>query len=270
MISLRNLNCYLLDMDGTVYLGNNILPGALEFLNYLKETGRDYLFLTNNSSKNAAYYAAKLNRLGIKSTSTDILTSGEATASYINNLKPKAKIYLLGTAELEEEFLTWGFTLTADNPDFVVLGFDMTLTYEKLVIACNLIRANTPYIATHPDFNCPTEDGYIPDCGSMIELIKASTGKIPTIIGKPNKLIAEMAFRKKISFKTSEFAMVGDRIYTDILTGHNAGITSVLVLSGEATLTDIDNAPKKPHYTFSNLGDLLIRLKAEDILTKNS
>lgn len=262
MQTLTDIRCFLMDMDGTFYLGDRLLPGALKFVELLKQSERDYLFLTNNSSRSASYYAAKLNRLGCPAAPADILTSGEATALYIKQRKPWARIYLLGTPELTCEFLQHGFTLTASQPDYVVLGFDTTLTYEKLATACQLIRGGVPFIATHPDFNCPTEDGYIPDCGSMIELIKASTGTKPYVIGKPNRDIVEVLFAKK-NYQPHEMAIIGDRLYTDIATGCNAGIKTILVLSGETNSSDVETSTIKPDYIFENIGvlaDTLSRL----------
>ena len=263
MSSLADIRLFLLDMDGTVYLGSRLLPGSLDFLRYLGETGRDHLFLTNNSSRNAQYYAQKLTKLGWPAQPGEILTSGEATALYLGGLKPAARIYLLGTPDLETEFAAHGFVLTDENPDYVVLGFDMTLTYDKLVRACDLVRGGVPFIATHPDLNCPTETGYIPDCGAMTALITASTGVTPKVIGKPNREIIDAMFRKK-PVRRDQVAMVGDRLYTDIVMGHNAGVTSVLVLSGEAKESDIPAAPVKPDHVAGGLGALYEALKKAD------
>ena len=263
MSSLADIRLFLLDMDGTVYLGSRLLPGSLDFLRYLGETGRDHLFLTNNSSRNADYYAQKLTKLGWPAQPGEILTSGEATALYLGGLKPSARVYLLGTPDLETEFAAHGFVLTDENPDYVVLGFDMTLTYDKLVRACDLVRDGVPFIATHPDLNCPTETGYIPDCGAMTALITASTGVTPKVIGKPNREIIDAMFRKK-PVRRDQVAMVGDRLYTDIVMGHNAGVTSVLVLSGEAKEADIPAAPVKPDHVTGGLGALYEALKQAD------
>ena len=263
MSSLADIRLFLLDMDGTVYLGSRLLPGSLDFLRYLGETGRDHLFLTNNSSRNADYYAQKLTKLGWPAQPGEILTSGEATALYLGGLKPSARVYLLGTPDLETEFAAHGFVLTDENPDYVVLGFDMTLTYDKLVRACDLVRGGVPFIATHPDLNCPTETGYIPDCGAMTALITASTGVTPKVIGKPNREIIDAMFRKK-PVRRDQVAMVGDRLYTDIVMGHNAGETSVLVLSGEAKEADISAAPVKPDHVAGGLGALYEALKQAD------
>ena len=263
MNSLADIRLFLLDMDGPVYLGSRLLPGSLDFLRYLGETGRDHLFLTNNSSRNAEYYAQKLTKLGWPAQPDEILTSGEATALYLGGLKPAARVYLLGTPDLETEFAAHGFVLTDENPDYVVLGFDMTLTYDKLVRACDLVRGGVPFIATHPDLNCPTETGYIPDCGAMTALITASTGVTPKVIGKPNREIIDAMFRKK-PVRRDQVAMVGDRLYTDIVMGHNAGVTAVLVLSGEAKESDIPAAPVQPDHVAGGLGALYEELKQAD------
>ncbi|KYZ75591.1 HAD family hydrolase [Anaerosporomusa subterranea] len=260
MTNLSHITCFLLDMDGTVYLGDKLLPGALEFLQQAKQAGSDLLFLTNNSSRSTAYYAEKLTRMGWPASPQDILTSGMATAAYIHSLQPKARVYLVGTQELADEFSTWGLILTSDAPDFVVLGFDTTLTYHKLQTACQLITDGVCYIATHPDINCPTETGYIPDCGAMIALIQASTGRLPKVIGKPNKEIIEAAFSRK-PYSTRQMAMIGDRLYTDMATAKNAGITGILVLSGETKQEHLAESPIEPDYVFDNLGELAYRLR---------
>lgn len=269
MNSLTGIRCFLLDMDGTFYLGDRLLPGALDFMRYLAASGRDYLFLTNNSSRDAGYYAAKLTGMGWPSSRDAILTSGEATALYLNQEKQGARIFLLGTADLEVEFMAHGFILTDDHPDYVVLGFDKTLTYDKLTIACRLIGGGATFIATHPDFNCPTEDGYIPDCGAMIEFIAASTGVRPYIIGKPHRAIVAAVFAKK-PYQPQELAIVGDRLYTDIATGKSAGITSILVLSGETTAADLEKAEVRPDFVFPGLGELAAALAAGDRFQANN
>ncbi|WP_022819727.1 HAD-IIA family hydrolase [Fusobacterium russii] len=259
MKNIKDIKCFLLDMDGTIYLGNKLIDGAKEFLNTLKENKIKYLFLTNNSSKNKDRYVEKLNGLGIEANREDVFTSGEATTIYLNKLKKGAKIFLLGTKDLEEEFEKAGFVLIkerAKDIDFVVLGFDTTLTYEKLWIACEYISEGTTYIATHPDFNCPLEGGkFMPDVGSMIELIKASTGKVPTVIGKPSSHIIE-AILNKYNLKKEELAMVGDRLYTDIRTGLDNGLTSILVMSGETDDEMLKETIYKPDFIFKSVKEL--------------
>lgn len=263
MANLKDISCFLLDMDGTVYLGSEILPGSLDFLRYIKQTGRDLLFLTNNSSRSARYYAQKLTKMGWPTITDEILTSGMATAAYISAEKSQARVYLVGTPDLAEEFSRWNLVLTNHAPDYVVLGFDTTLTYEKLQTACHLISQGVPYIATHPDINCPTETGYIPDCGSMIALIRESTGKLPKVIGKPNREMVEAVFARK-QYTPDKIAMIGDRLYTDIATAHNAGVTGILVLSGEAKSEDLANSSIQPDYIFADLGELAHSLREQD------
>ncbi|MGI6091871.1 MAG: HAD-IIA family hydrolase [Veillonellaceae bacterium] len=262
---LRSLKYFALDMDGTIYMGQNLLPGALEFLQYLKSSGRQYLFLTNNSSKNKLSYVKKLQGLGIPATSDEVMTSGEATALYLNSVKPDARVYLLGTPDLEQEFADQGFTLTAEQPDYVVLGFDQTLTYAKLAEACHLIREDVPFIATHPDINCPTDErsGYLPDTGAMLELIYASTGKRAKIIGKPYQEMID-ALMTKMHCRRQETAMVGDRVYTDIKMAKNAGICGILVLSGETKLADLEHAEVQPNFIFDDVSALMKALKGAD------
>lgn len=263
-VRLQKLKYFALDMDGTIYLGQKLLPGAKEFLEYLAESGRKYVFLTNNSSKNKQSYVNKLQALGLNATIDQILTSGEATALYIKSLKPNARIFLLGTPDLEQEFIAHGFTLTNSSPDFVVLGFDQTLTYAKLTEACHLIREGVPLIATHPDINCPTDErsGYIPDVGAMLELIYASTGKKAKIIGKPYQEIIDVLVAK-LNCQRKETAMVGDRLYTDIKLAENAAICGILVLSGETKQTDLTNSQVHPTYVFESVLELAAALQQE-------
>jgi 4-nitrophenyl phosphatase/NagD protein len=253
---LNEITCFLLDMDGTLYLGDRLLPGTLDFLATLRQQGKQYLFLTNNSSKNPSQYAEKLNRLGIEADEAQVFTSGLATCLYLKQRQPGATIYLVGTPGLEAEFRTHGFILTDDDPDLVVLGFDTTLTYKKLWKICDFVRDGKPYIATHPDNNCPTPDGFMPDIGAMMALIEVSAGRRPdVIIGKPNRFIVESA-ASLMNVPVSDIAMVGDRLYTDIAMGDTAGITTVLVLSGETKAADIPASPHQPDHVFENVGEL--------------
>ena len=261
---LKDVRVFLLDMDGTIFLGEKLLPRAKEFLDYLRSSGRKFIFLTNNSSKDKGSYVEKLKKLGIEAKPEEILTSGEATCIYLKSIGTK-RVYLMGTPELENEFRSWGIELTEQDPEYVVLGFDKTLTYHKLVVGCEFLRQGVPFIATHPDFNCPMENTYIPDTGSMIELMKASTGVSPKVIGKPNKEIIESAFKKfNNEHDKKEFAMVGDRVYTDVKTGINAGICAILVLSGESTMQTVEESDVKPTVIAENVGEIMDCLKVID------
>lgn len=242
-------------MDGTFYLGDELLPGALRFIETIRRQGLDFLFLTNNSSKHSAIYAQKITDLGLPLSSDKVFTSGEATAIYLHDLRPRARIYLVGTPALEEEFADHGFTLTEEEPDFVVLGFDTTITYQKLWTLCDLVRADVPYVATHPDLNCPTADGYMPDIGAVIAFVKASTGREPRVIGKPNREMVR-AVTRKMGLPEAALCMVGDRLYTDIALGQESDITTVLVLTGETHLEDLSDSPFQPDLVCRDLNEL--------------
>ena len=257
---LEKINCFLLDMDGTIYLGTRLLPGALEFLDLLAERNLDYLFLTNNSSKHAGQYVEKLARFGIQVVKEQILTSGEATTIYLQKEMPNASVFIVGTKALEEEFSNCGFKLVENKPDVIVLGFDTTLTYRKLVKICDFVREGYPYIATHPDINCPTETGFMPDIGSFIALIESSTGRRPdVVIGKPNDHMASAAL-ERTGYKKDEIAMIGDRLYTDIAMG-KTGIKTVLVLSGETQKSDLGLSEIKPDIIVEDLMGIVKLLK---------
>ncbi len=272
-IRLKDVQCFLLDMDGTFYLGEELLKGSLEFLEILAREKKDFIFLTNNSSKTRYHYQDKLKKMGCIVEADRIFTSGEATTIHINSLMKNSRVYLLGNEFLEKEFIDAGIHLVQEKTepvDFVVLGFDTSLTYKKLWDACDLIRNGVPYLATHPDFNCPLEDNkFMPDAGAIIEFINASTGIRPYVVGKPNAALID-TICKKYNLKKSELAMVGDRLYTDILTGLNAKIPAVLVLTGEAKLEDLENSEVKPDYIFPSLLDMGKEMENFRLKVRNS
>lgn len=228
---------FLLDMDGTFYLEDTLLPGAREFLALCRARGVAFSFLTNNSSKSKADYLHKLARLGVEVTEREMFTSGDATLQYLAEHSAPKDLLLIGTPSLEAQFTAAGYIVRAAAPKMVVLGFDTTLTYEKLTVLCNAVRAGLPYLATHPDYNCPVAGGYIPDIGAVIAFVEASTGRLPdVIIGKPNGYIAHAA-AQTFGVQLEEVCMVGDRLYTDIALGA-CGCKTALVLCGETTAAD--------------------------------
>lgn len=256
MSKLNDIRLFMLDMDGTIYLGDRLFPCTLPFLQALRDSGRRAIYLTNNSSRSRTLYVERLARMGIDVTPDEVFTSGEATTLWLSERAPCARVFVAGTPSLEHEFEEAGFTLCERDPEYFVLGFDQTIDYQKLTRICDLVRTGVPYIATHPDFNCPVEGGFIPDIGAMIAFIHASAGRYPdTIVGKPNRTIAEMAMRK-YGVAREELAMVGDRLYTDIALGANAGITSILVFSGETTRRDYETSDIRADYTFADLAEL--------------
>jgi len=257
---LRQLRCFLMDMDGTVYLGDRLLPGAERWFDLLDDLGLEYIFLTNNSSRSRVEYAEKLTRLGLAIPEEKIFTSGEATAIYLAQHFPGARLYVVGTLPLQDEFRRHGFTLTEDDPDVVLLGFDTTLTYAKLWKLCDHVVAGKPYIATHPDINCPTQDGFMPDIGAMIAFVATSTGRQPdVIVGKPHQPIVD-ALAKKTGFPLEAHCMVGDRLYTDIALGQ-WGIMTTLVLSGETKQSDLAESSFKPDLVARDIAEMTALLR---------
>ena len=258
---LKDIKCFLFDMDGTIYLGNALLPGVADFFKKLRDAGKDYYFVTNNSSKGHIHYAKKLIRMGISAEPRDVVISSDALNYYLQKIRPQAKLYILGTEELKETIRNAGFTIVEDEqttPDFVIVGFDMSLEYKTLAHSCRLIDKGVPFIATHGDVRCPIEDGeFIPDCGAMLALIKSATGKEPiNIMGKPNHYIIDLV-REKANYEKDEIAMVGDRLSTDIAFGLNNNILSVLVLTGEATIDDVERTNIRPDIILNSVVEIL-------------
>lgn len=259
--NLKNKKLFLLDMDGTIYLDNSLFDGTLDFLSYVKEIGGKYLFLTNNSSKSVVSYVEKLKNLGIDAVESDFLTSVDAAKSLIYG-KYK-KIYVLGTQSLKNDLKSSGFNITdklEDGIDCLLMGFDTELSFKKLEDACILLRDDIDYLATNPDYVCPTWYGYVPDCGSIADIIYNATKKRPYFIGKPRPDMVNLAI-KKTGFTKDETVIIGDRIYTDIACGVNAKIDSVMVLSGEATMDDVNNGDIKPTYIFDGIKHIVNTLK---------
>lgn len=253
---LQQVRCFLLDMDGTFYLGDRLLPGAAEFLQALRVRGLPFLFLTNNSSRSAPEWAAKLQRLGVQVEAAQVFTSGEATGRYLARRSPGARVYLVGTPSLRSELEAHGLRVVEQGAECAVLGFDTTLTYAKLHGLCDRVRAGLPYLATHPDINCPTERGLMPDVGAMIAFVEASTGRRPDIIiGKPYAPMVE-ALCERTCLAPHQLCTIGDRLYTDIALGQH-GLRTVLVLSGEAQATDLAGSPWQPDQVVRDLWQLV-------------
>ena len=252
----KNIKCFLLDMDGTFYLGNNLIDGALSFIDKVLETGRDFLFLTNNTSHNGDFSVQKLARLGLTVDRSKVLTAGDATVAKLNELYPGKRAFVLGNHFLVEDLTAGGIVVDNENPEIVVIGFDTTLDYAKMTAVCDFVRAGLPYIATHPDFNCPTDTGFMPDIGAIMAFIEASTGRRPElIVGKPYTGIVD-AVLERTGLTTAECAMVGDRLYTDIETGLRSGMLSILVMSGETTAEMLAASETVPDLVFDKLADI--------------
>lgn len=240
---LSDVDCFLFDLDGTLYLEGVLIKGAKETVAHLKEIGKKVVFLTNNSSVSTAKYHEKLQKMGLECEISDILTSGGATIAHLKKNHAGKSIYLVGTESLREEFENAGLKMWEDKagelcappniPDICVLSYDKELTYEKLVKITRYITLGSDYIATHPDINCPADVVYQPDIGSFMKLIESSTGKTPSVIcGKPHNAIAQV-IKDKVSLPAQKIAMVGDRLLTDIQFGLNNNFVATLVLTGE-------------------------------------
>lgn len=252
---IKQVELFVLDMDGTFYLGDQILEGSLDFLKRVEETGKKYIFFTNNSSKSPELYIEKLKKMGCSISGKQIMTSGDVTIAYLNKYRRGRSVYLMGTDNLKASFREAGIRLVSDNPDIVVVGFDTTLVYEKLERACTFIRNGAEFLATHPDINCPTEDGFIPDCGAMCALISLSTGAAPKYLGKPFQETVELVLERTGNQRDAT-AFVGDRLYTDVAAGVRNGAKGILVLSGETKAEDIAVSEIQPDAVFGNLGEM--------------
>lgn len=262
MDELKTKKLFLLDMDGTLYLDDNLFDGVHDFLKYINDTGGKYIFMTNNSSKSVDKYIEKLKTLGISSCEDDFLTSANATVLYLQKKNYK-KIYTLGTNSFKEQLRDSGLSITdklEDNTDCLCMGFDTELTFQKLEDACILLNRGIDYIATNPDWVCPTWYGYVPDCGSVAEMLFNATKRRPEFIGKPKPAMAELAM-EKYGFSKDETVIIGDRLYTDIACGINTGISTVFVLSGEGTREDVDSGDIKPRFILKDVKELLGILK---------
>lgn len=255
MGKLSDVKMFVLDMDGTIYLGERLFPYTLDFLRRVKETGRDFCFFTNNSSKNREAYLQKLQRMGISLPPEKMLISNGVILDWLRENHPGESAYVVGTPPLVEDFRAAGVELSDERPDYVVLGFDTTLTYEKLRLACDFIRAGAPVYGVNPDWNCPVEGGFIPDCGSIAALVKASTGVQCEFFGKPSRHTLHYML-KHTGCQPQEMAVVGDRLYTDIAVAAGTGVTSILVMSGETTPELLASSETKPDLVVENIGAL--------------
>lgn len=268
---LCDIRLFLFDMDGTLYLGYNLFPFAKELLRSIREQGKTYLFMTNNSSKSVGAYVEKLARLGIEAREDDFITSSQATALYINSkLKKGIKLYVAGTKSFRDELSAAGINVSCEysgDIEGIVMGFDTELTFKKLDEVSKLLteKPDIPYIAANPDLVCPTEYGYVPDCGSVCGMLYNATGRKPYYIGKPRPEMAELAvekIRRRDALVTKETTLViGDRMYTDIACGINAGVKTMLVLSGETTEEQAFSGEYKMDYIARDASRLLDILK---------
>lgn len=252
---LNHIKCFLLDMDGTIYLDNQFFKNVPETLKKMKQT-RKVIFLTNNSSKSSQDYADKLQAMGLKTCLDEIYTSGEATIEFLKQHFFNKRVFLMGTRTLKKEFIDQQIVLDDIQPEVLVLGYDKEMTYEKLCRFTDFLHQNIPYIATHPDINCPSSPYFVPDIGAIMKMIEVSTGRTPDmIIGKPYPTMGEHIM-KKYQLKADEIAMIGDRLYTDIAFAKQCGFLSILVLSGETKMEDYEKSAIQADLVIPSISDL--------------
>lgn len=258
MIDFKAKRLFLLDMDGTIYLGDQLFDGTLDFLRQVRAQGGKYLFVTNNSSRSVSAYVERLNGMGIPSDADDFLTSVDALIWYLRGKYDDALIYAFGTKTFRQQLSEAGFRITdklEDGVSLLVCGFDTELTFQKLEDACILLGRGVDFVATNPDWVCPTSYGSVPDCGSVCEMLFRATGRRPKFIGKPEPEMALLSL-EKYGYTPEQAVLVGDRVYTDIACGVNAGVDTAFVLSGEGVPEDIERFNVHPTGIYQNIREI--------------
>lgn len=264
MASLSQKRLFLLDMDGTIYLDEELFDGTLDFLAYVRRIGGRALYLTNNSSRGVESYVDKLARMGISSTADDFLTSVDATVLHLRK-KGYRKIYAFGTESFRAQLRREGLEIVTrreEGIDCLCMGFDTQLTFQKLEDACILLGKGVDFVATNPDWVCPTWYGYVPDCGSVSEMLFRATGRSPYFIGKPRPDMVYLAM-ERTGFSPEETVLLGDRLYTDVAAGNNAGVDTALMLSGESKREDVETSDAKPTWIYENIRAMLNALEGQ-------
>ena len=247
---------FICDMDGVIYHGNKILDGVREFVNWLIDNDKKFVFLTNSPEKTPHELSMKLGRMGLDVGADHFYTSAMATAAFLSAQKPQCTAYVIGEAALSKALYDQGIYMNDVNPDYVVVGETRSYNFEKIEKAIELVRKGAKLIGTNPDITGPTEKGIMPATGSLVAPIEISTGKKAYFIGKPNPLMLRHGLRK-LGCHSNEIAFVGDRMDTDIIAGIESNVDTVLVLSGVTALEDIDNFPYRPKYILNNVGEIL-------------
>lgn len=254
-----NKKLYIFDLDGTLYLDGVLFPYTLNVIARLKKSGALICYLTNNSSRSTNEYYMKLRKLGLDLQLSDIITSTQAAISYIKKYYPTHHFLVIGTESMRGEVANSGIMFSAkinDDTNAVLMGYDSELTYQKIFDATKLLITGVPYIATNPDKVCPVNFGFVPDCGSFADMLDNAVHRQPLFMGKPNRQIIDEAL-SRYSVQPEQAVIVGDRLYTDIQCGINAGIDTVLVLSGETKQEHLMDSKIKPTYTFNTIAEMV-------------
>jgi NagD protein len=257
MQNIRNKKGFICDMDGVIYHGNNLLPGVIKFVNWLKSEDKKFVFLTNSSERSPRELQQKLARLGIEVDESHFYTSALATAAFLKSQCPRGSAYVIGETGLTNAMYDAGFSMNEINPDYVVVGETRTYNYEKIEHAVHLIFKGAKLVGTNPDLTGPTERGIVPATRALISPIELTTGKQAYFIGKPNPLMMRQAL-KQLGCSGDETVIIGDRMDTDIIAGIESEIETVLVLSGVTTREGLDNFPYRPNHILNGVGDVLL------------
>ena len=255
------MKALLFDIDGTTLLGADPLPGALDLVAWLRERTLPFLWVTNNTSRSRAGWLERLAQAGLAPTPDQVYTAGDATIDVLLAETPRPRVHLVGTEALAADFRAARLELVGpdDAPDVLVLGYDTTLDYAKITATARVLRRGVRFVATHPDLNCPSPEGPLPDVGSFLAMFEASTGRRPEVIGKPQASMA-LAALARLGVAPRDAAMVGDRLETDIRMANDAGMASWLVLTGATRAADVEASADRPTEVFGSLADVLVRI----------
>lgn len=255
LTELRKKKCFICDMDGVIYHGNRIIPHVKEFMQWLEDNGKDFLFLTNSPERSPRELAQKLGRMGLNVGEEHFYTSALATASFLKSQCPGGSVYVIGEPGLTYALYEAGFSMNDVNPDYVVFGETRSLSYEKIEKAVKLVQNGAKLIGTNSDLTGPTENGIVPACRALISPIEMTTGKSAYFVGKPNPLMMRHAL-KRLNCHRIEAAIIGDRMDTDIIAGIESELDTVLVLSGVSTRETPDLFPYRPKYILRDVGEI--------------
>ena len=256
MKAIMEKHGFICDMDGVIYHGNKILDGVKEFVNWMIENDKKFVFLTNSPERTPHELSMKLERMGLNVSADHFYTSAMATAAFLSSQKPGCTAYVIGEGALSKALYDQGIYMNDVNPDFVVVGESRSYNFEKIEKAIELVLKGAKLIGTNPDITGPTERGIMPATGSLVAPIEISTGKKAYFIGKPNPLMLRHGLYK-LGCHSGDIAFVGDRMDTDIIAGIESNVDTVLVLSGVTSLSDIDKFPYRPKYILNNVGEIL-------------
>ena len=252
---IRNKDNFICDMDGVIYHGNRLIPGVKEFIEWLENNDKNFLFLTNGSGRSPRELAQKLERMGLHVGQEHFYTSAQATAAFLQSQCPNGSAYVIGEPGLTYALYEAGFSMNDVNPDYVVFGGPKSINYEQIEKAARLVMNGAKLIGTNSDLVDPSENGIIPACRALISPIELTTGKKAYYVGKPNPLMMRHAL-KTLDCHRADAVLIGDRMDTDIIAGIETDIDTVLVLSGVTTMDDLDKFPYRPKYILNNVGEI--------------